>query len=103
MGAAFATMVKSFVDDLLMPIVGKLVGNVDFANLYVNLSGGTYESAGAAAIYYGAFINTVISFLILGALMFLIARMALKMEKPAPKAPPTVKVCPHCTSQLDSA
>jgi len=61
MGAAFGAVVKSFINDLIMPIIGKLVGNADFANLYINLSDRTYESAaaardaGAAAIYYGAF------------------------------------------------
>ena len=70
-GAAFGLLVKSFVNDLIMPIIGKLVGNVDFSNLYINLSGGSYVSAaaareaGAAAIYYGAFINTLINFLII--------------------------------------
>ena len=114
MGAAFATMVKSFVDDLIMPIIGKLIGNVDFADLYINLSGGTYESA---AIYYGIFVNTVITFIIVALVMFLIARLAIRMQRPAPEAAPTVKVCPyckteipidavrcpHCTSQLNSA
>jgi len=106
MGAAFATMVRSFVDDLIMPIIGKLIGNVDFANLYINLSGTPYDSAaaareaGAAAIYYGAFINTVITFIIVALVMFAVARLAMRMEKPAPGAPPTVKVCPYCKTEI---
>ena len=120
MGAAFATMVKSFVDDLIMPIIGKLIGNVDFANLYINLSGQAYESAsaareaGAAAIYYGSFLNTVIAFLIVAWVMFLLVRAVTRMQKPDAAAPPTTRTgphckteiplgatrCPHCTSQL---
>ncbi len=106
MGAAFATMVKSFVDDLIMPIVGKLIGNVDFANLYVVLSGETYESAaaaraaGAAAIYYGAFINTLITFLIVAFVMFLVIRAYNRMQKKAEAAAPTTKECPHCRTQI---
>lgn len=109
MGAAFATMAKSFVDDLIMPIVGKLIGNVDFANLYVNLSGTTYASAadaraaGAAAIYYGAFINTVITFLIVAFVMFLLMRAYNRMQKKAEAAAPTTKECPRCRTQIPLA
>ncbi|MDD5263449.1 MAG: large conductance mechanosensitive channel protein MscL [Candidatus Bipolaricaulis sp.] len=106
MGAAFATVAKSFVDDLIMPIIGKLIGNVDFANLYVNLSGQTYESAaaaraaGAAAVYYGAFINTVITFLIVALVMFLLVRGYNRMQKEAEAAAPTTKECPRCRTQI---
>jgi len=106
MGVAFSAMVGSFVSDLIMPIIGKLIGNVDFANLYVVLSGEVYESAaaareaGAAAIYYGAFINTVITFLIVGLVMYLLVRAFAKLEKPAPEAAPTTKECPYCRSTI---
>ena len=105
-GAAFATVVKSFINDLIMPIIGKLIGNVDFANLYVNLSGQIYESAaaareaGAAAIYYGAFINTIITFVIIALVMFLLVRAALRMQKPVEAGPPTTKDCPYCRSSI---
>jgi large conductance mechanosensitive channel len=105
-GAAFGTVVKSFIDDLIMPIIGKLIGNVDFANLYVNLSDQVYESAaaareaGAAAIYYGAFVNTVITFLIVALVMFLLVRAAMRMQKPAEEGPPTTKECPHCRTTI---
>jgi len=105
-GAAFGTVVKSFIDDLIMPIIGKLIGNVDFANLYVNLSGQAYESAaaareaGAAAIYYGAFINTVITFLIVALVMFLLVRAAMRMQKPVEEGPPTTKECPRCRTVI---
>lgn len=105
-GAAFGTVVKSFINDLIMPIIGKLTGNVDFANLYVNLSGQAYESAtaareaGAAAIYYGAFINTVLTFLIVALVMFLLVRAAMRMREPAEEGPPTTKECPRCRTMI---
>jgi len=105
-GAAFGAVVKSFVDDIIMPIIGKLIGNVDFADLYVNLSGQTYESAaaareaGAAAIYYGAFINTLITFLIVALVMYLLVRAAMRMQKPAEEGPPTTKECPRCRTTI---
>lgn len=105
-GAAFGTVVKSFIDDLIMPIIGKLIGNVDFANLYVNLSGEIYESAaaareaGAAAIYYGAFVNAVLTFLIVASVMFLLVRAAMRMQKPAEEGPPTTKECPRCRTMI---
>jgi len=106
MGAAFATMARSFVDDLIMPIIGKLVGDVDFSNLFVNLSGQPYETAaaaraaGAPAIYYGAFLNTVITFLIIALVMFFLVRVASRMEKPAEAGPPTTKACPFCQTAI---
>jgi len=109
MGAAFATMVKSFVDDLIMPVVGKLIGNVDFSNLFINLSGTSYDTAtaareaGAAAVYYGTFINTVISFLIVSLVLFMIVRTVLRMQKPSPAAAPTTKECPFCKSVIPIA
>ncbi len=106
MGVAFGTVVSSFVNDIIMPIIGKLVGNVDFANLYINLSGQTYESAaaaraaGAAAIYYGAFINAVVNFLIIAAVVFLIVKAYQKLEKPKVTPAPTTKECPFCKTQI---
>jgi large conductance mechanosensitive channel len=100
-GAAFNTIVKSLVDDIIMPPIGWLFGGVDFTNLYINLSGGTYESlaaaqeAGAATINYGVFINTVINFLIVALVIFIMIRKInmLKREEAAaeaaaPEAPP---------------
>ena len=109
MGAAFGVVVKSFINDLIMPIIGKLIGNVDFANLYVNLSGQLYESAaaareaGAAAIYYGAFINTIVTFVIVGLVMFYLVRVAVRMQKPAEEGAPTAKECPFCITAIPIA
>ena len=105
-GAAFGTVVKSFIDDLIMPIIGKLIGNVDFANLYVNLSGTAYPSAvaareaGAAAIYYGAFVSNLVNFLLIAFVVFLLVRAYARMQKPVEEGPTTTKVCPHCKTAI---
>ncbi|MBE0635715.1 large conductance mechanosensitive channel protein MscL [Candidatus Bipolaricaulota bacterium] len=109
MGAAFGTVVKSFIGDIIMPIIGKLIGNVDFANLYINLSGQVYESAaaareaGAAAIYYGTFINALVTFVIVGLVMFYLIRVSARMEKPAEEAVLTTKDCPFCRTAIPIA
>ena len=109
MGAAFGAVVKSLINDIIMPIIGKLVGNVDFANLYVNLSGRAYESAaaareaGAAAIYYGAFINTIATLVIVALVMFYLVRIAVRMQKPAEEVAQTTKECPFCITSIPIA
>jgi len=106
MGAAFGALVKSLVFDIIMPVVGKLAGGVDFASLYVNLSGTPYPSAqaareaGAAAIYYGAFINTVINFLIISFVVFLIVKAVMRLKRPKEAPAPTTKECPYCKMQI---
>lgn len=95
-GAAFGKIIDSFVADVIMPPIGMALGNVDFSNLYVNLSGGEYPSleearkAGAAVIAYGAFINTIINFLIVALALFMVVRTAnrLRKQQEAPAAPP---------------
>ncbi len=107
-GAAFGKIVSSLVDDVIMPPIGKILGNVDFANLFINLSGKEYPSvaaakaAGSATLNYGLFINAVINFLIIAFVLFLIIRQinALTAPKPAPAAAPTTKDCPHCLSTI---
>jgi len=106
MGVAFATLIKSFIEDIIMPIVGKAAGNVDFANLYVNLSGQAYESAnaareaGAAAIYYGAFINNLVNFLLIAFVVFLLIKAYMRMQRPKEVGPPTTKDCPRCRTSI---
>jgi large conductance mechanosensitive channel len=114
-GVAFAAVVASLVKDIIMPPVGMLLGKVDFANLYINLSGGSYASladaqkAGAATINYGIFINTVIAFIIVAFVVFLIAKAMIKPvpEKDCPYCSLTIPAaasrCPNCTSQLSAA
>ncbi len=105
-GAAFGAVVNSFIFDIVMPPIGKLVGNVDFANLFVVLGPEKYPSAeaarqaGAAAIYYGRFINTLINFLIIALVMFLLLRAVMKMRKPQEAPAPTTKECPYCKTQI---
>ena len=105
-GAAFATVVKSLVNNIIMPPVGKLLGNVDFSQLFYALDGKEYaslkalEKVGAPAIKYGAFINDMISFLILGFVMFMLVRSYNKMKKAEPEAAPTEKACPDCAMNI---
>ncbi|HEY7715869.1 MAG TPA: large-conductance mechanosensitive channel protein MscL [Candidatus Binatia bacterium] len=105
-GAAFGRIVTSFVEDILMPPIGLLLGNVDFSNLFINLSGKDYDSiaaakaAGAATLNYGIFINNIINFLIIAFAVFLIIRQINRMKGPAPAAAPATKDCPHCLSAI---
>ena len=100
-GAAFGTIVKSFVDDVLMPPIGLLLGNVDFSNLFISLKDGA-KAAGAVTLNLGIFINTVISFVIIAFAVFLVIKGLNRMqrEKVAPPAEPTTKECPFCRSTI---
>jgi large conductance mechanosensitive channel len=120
MGIAFGAIISSLVNDIIMPPIGLLLGNIDFANLFINLSGTAYPSlkaakdAGAATINYGVFINTVLNFIIVALVVFVLVRQINRLKKePAPAAPNTKECkyclssipikatrCPHCTSQL---
>jgi len=107
-GAAFGKIVTSFVNDILMPPIGLLLGNVDFSNLFINLSGQPYgsleeaQAAGAATINYGLFINTVLDFIIVAFVIFLLVRQVNRMrrEQEAPPAGPTTRECPYCLSTV---
>ena len=116
LGVAFAAVVGSLVKDIIMPPVGMLLGKVDFSNLYINLTSATYPSlaeaqkAGAATINYGIFINTVIGFVIVAFVVFLIAKAMIKPGPPEKACPfcgmsiiAAATRCPHCTSQLGAA
>ena len=119
-GAAFGAIVTSFVNDILMPPIGRVLGRANFADLFVTLSGGSYPSlaaakaAGAATLNYGAFINTIINFVIVAFAVFVLVRQIDRIRaKPAPPSPSTKECpqcammipvrasrCPHCTSAL---
>ena len=124
-GAAFGGIVKSLVDDVIMPPIGLALGKVDFSNLFVVLKDGLKvpppyaslaeaKAAGAVTLNYGVFINSIIGFVIIAGAVFMIVRVANRwMAKPQPAAPNTkpcpfcatdiplaAKRCPHCTSQL---
>ena len=108
-GGVFGKIVSSLVNDVLMPPIGLAVGKVDFSSLYLNLSSNTYASlaeaqkAGAPIIKYGLFINTVIDFLIVSFVIFLVVRLANRLQRQeaaaAPAAPAT-KECPFCLSAI---
>lgn len=105
-GAAFGQIVNSFVQDILMPPVGRMLGHADFSNLFVTLSGAHYDTlaaakaAGAATINYGLFLNTIINFLIVAFAVFLLVRQVNRLApKPAPPAPAT-RDCPYCLSAI---
>lgn len=111
-GAAFSTIIKSLVSDVIMPPIGLLLGNVDFANLFVVLKEGAEtgpyasladaQAVGAVTINYGVFVDTVISFVIVALAVFLLVRNInrLKREEEAPPAEPTTKECPYCLSVI---
>jgi large conductance mechanosensitive channel len=111
-GAAFGTIVKSVVDDVIMPPIGLLLGNVDFSDLFLTLkqgaAAGPYatlelaKKAGAVTLNYGAFFNTVVSFLIVAFSVFLLVKgmNKLKKQQEVPPAALTTKECPHCLSTI---
>ncbi len=105
-GAAFTTVVKSFVDDILMPPIGRLTGGVDFANLFMPLDGKHYASleaaktAGAATVNYGLFINNVIAFLIVAFAVFLLVKSYERVRRQEEAPPATQKDCPFCAEQV---
>jgi len=106
-GAAFGQIVNSFVGDILMPPIGRLIGHADFSNLFLSLSETHYDTiaaakaAGAATINYGIFFNTVINFLIVAFAVFLLVRQVNRLApKPAPAPAPTTRDCPYCLSAV---
>jgi large conductance mechanosensitive channel len=111
-GAAFGTIVKSLVSDVIMPPVGLLLGNVDFTNLFIVLKQGSVagpfalladaQKAGAVTINYGVFLNTIISFIIIAFVVFLLIRYINKLKRGAEARPaePITKECPHCLSSI---
>jgi large conductance mechanosensitive channel len=111
-GAAFGTIVSSFVADIIMPPIGLLLGNVDFSNIFAVLKEGKVpgpyasvaaaKEAGATTLNFGLFVNTVINFLIVAFAIFLLVKNVnrLKRKEEAPPPVPTTKECPHCLSTI---
>ena len=107
-GAAFGAIAKSLVNDVIMPVAGLLLGNADFANLFVVLQAGAepgpYESlqaaqeAGAVTLNYGLFLNSIVTFLIIAAAIFMLVRTinSIRRKEEGPPPPPTEEKCPHC-------
>ena len=109
-GAAFGAIVNSLVNDVIMPPIGLLLGNVDFSNLFVILKEGTKaappyaslaeaKAAGAVTLAYGAFLTQVVSFIILAFVIFMLVRSVNKLRAQKPAAP-TTKDCPYCLSSV---
>jgi len=92
-GGAFGKIVGSLVNDLLMPLIGLIMGRVNFSELAWNV--------GEASVKWGAFIQSIIDFLIIATVIFLIVKAANRMKKPAPPTAPTTKECPHCFSTIN--
>lgn len=125
-GGAFGAIVKSLVDDVIMPPIGLLVGNVDFANIFVVLKEGAKaapyasvaaaKAAGAVTLNIGLFINAMVSFTIVAFAIFMLVKTLNRLQRPAPAAPVEITTkecgyclstvplkasrCPHCTSEL---
>jgi large conductance mechanosensitive channel len=105
-GASFGKVVTSFVSDVMMPPIGLLLGKVDFSNLFINMSGKSFESladakkAGAATLNYGLFLNTTIDFLIVGFAIFILVRQVNRLKRQTPVAAPVTRDCPFCFTDI---
>ena len=106
-GAAFGKIVSSMVSDILMPPIGMLMGQVDFSSLFITLTGQPFPSlaaakaAGAPTINYGVFLQTILDFVIVAFVIFMVVKQVNRFKKPdAPPAPPSTKPCPYCLSEI---
>ena len=95
MGATFGAIVTSLVNDIVMPPVGMLLGNIDFSHMVITL-----QVDPPVTINYGTFINTIITFLMVAVVMFLLIRAVNRLEREPPPADPTTKSCPYCISTV---
>jgi large conductance mechanosensitive channel len=108
-GAAFGKIVSSFVGDVLMPPIGLAMGGMDFSGLFVNLGSGTFPSlaaakaAGAPTLNYGAFINTLIDFIIIALALFMVIKAMNRIKKPVEARAPDTKKCPECLAEIPLA
>jgi large conductance mechanosensitive channel len=107
LGVAFGQIVTSFVQDILMPPIGRLLGHVDFSNFFISLSGTHYDTlaaaqaAGAPTLNYGVFANTIINFLIIAFAVFLLVRQVNRLvAKSVPAPAPASRDCPYCLSAV---
>ena len=105
LGVAFGRVVTSLVNDVIMPPIGLVLGGVDFSNLFINLSQTPYatlaeaQAAGAPTLNYGVFVLTVLDFVIVAFVVFMLVRAVNRMQRPKPAAP-TAKDCPYCLSSI---
>jgi len=105
-GAAFGKIITSFVSDILMPPIGLLLGKVDFTNLFINLSGTRYDTlkaakeAGAPTINYGVFLGSIVDFLIVAFVIFLVIKQVNRLRRTPEEAAQEVRECPFCLSTI---
>ncbi len=105
-GGSFGKVVTSLVNDIIMPLIGRLLGKVDFSNYFISLDGVRYNTlaqakeAGAATLNYGLFINTIIEFLIISFSLFLVVRQINKLRRNEESEEPTTKKCEFCLSEI---
>jgi large conductance mechanosensitive channel len=106
-GAAFGRIIASLVEDIIMPVIGKLTGGLDFSNLYLPLSGKVVTGLGladarklGAVLAWGNFVTIVLNFFIIAFCIFLIVKALNSVKRPAPGAPATTKDCPACTMSI---
>jgi large conductance mechanosensitive channel len=105
-GAAFGKIVTSLVDDIMMPVIGLAAGKLDFSNLFVSLNGQTYptlaaaKAAAAPTLNYGIFINTVIQFLIVAFVIFMIVKQVNRLMPAPPPPAASTKDCPQCFTKI---
>ncbi len=112
-GGVFTPIVKSLVDDMIMPLLGLLLGKVDFTQLYILLHAGTEpapyatleaaKAAGAVTINYGVFINTIVTFVLVAFSVFLLVKAINRWRREPAPAEPTTKACPHCITEIPIA
>jgi large conductance mechanosensitive channel len=108
MGVAFGGVVTSLVNDIIMPFIGLLLGKINFSDMFINLTPEKVATSlkaakdiGAATVNYGVFINTIINFVIVGFVVFLLVKAVNKLKKPAPVAEVTTKECPYCFTAIN--
>jgi large conductance mechanosensitive channel len=105
-GGAFGKIITSLVSDVLMPPLGLLLGKVDFSSLFLNLSGtpqpslAAAKAAGAPTVNYGVFLQTVLDFIIIAFVIFMLVRQVNRLKTPAAPSAPTTKDCPLCLSTI---
>lgn len=108
-GGAFGKIVTSFVNDILMPPLGLLLGRMNFSDLFISLNGQAYPSlaaakaAGAPTLNYGLFINSLIDFILIGTAIFLLIKQVNRLQKSEPAPAPDTKECPFCCSKIPLA
>lgn len=112
-GTAFTTVVKSLVDDIIMPPIGKLIGDINFSNFYINLSSKQYNSlaeakaAGASTINYGLFLNNIITFILVAWVLFMVIKSINRVRdrydaKNEIKKTPKKKICKYCKMEINA-